>query len=84
MENTRTTDLSKPLIGDVERVEAGDVEVGDWIAESRLATFRQVEGVYTRDVSVWLRFAPNGSRIRPRRTKRLWRVKPDVVAALER
>lgn len=57
-----------------ERITAADVEVGDWIARTRTATFKEVREIREGDVS--RRFYFSGHRhdnIRPRRTAKLWR-----------
>jgi hypothetical protein len=63
---------------DHERITAEDVQVGDWICPSRTRAAERVVKVEPGPVSVYITF-PNGSRIRPRKTTKLWRVNDWMV-----
>jgi hypothetical protein len=55
-----------------ERVTAGDIQRGDWIARTRNEDVTRVVGVDPGPTSVWVYFTRT-HRIRPRKTTKLWR-----------
>jgi hypothetical protein len=63
-----------------ERITAGDVQVGDRISRSRNEPAQLVSGIRPGASAVYL-VLPNGHRIRPRLTAKLWRQVGTEVSA---